>query len=367
MMTTGRSSAATCEQPPVTPPASARVAGLRYVCDDGPGIRRIRCGQGFRYLSPDSKPIHDEETLQRIRSLAIPPAWTKVWICSLANGHLQATGRDARARKQYRYHPHWRKVRDENKFDRLVAFALALPRIRARIQTDLALPGLPRNKVLATVVRLLESTLIRVGNEEYVRANGSFGLTTLRDRHARVDGSTVHFTFRGKSGIRHRIDVHDPRLARIVRRCRDLPGQILFQYLDDQGTIHAVDSVDVNTYLREITEEDFTARDFRTWAGTVLTAQALLECADFGSQTQAKRNVVAAIETVAKRLRNTPSVCRKCYVHPGVITGYLDGSLAGVLQGSGERETGGDRHELSPEESAVLAFLKRQSEDRPTS
>jgi DNA topoisomerase-1 len=331
------------------PVAAAEAAGLRYVLDDRPGIRRKRCGRAFRYVRPGGEPIRDDETLARIRSLAIPPAWTEVWICPRADGHLQATGRDSRDRKQYRYHPRWRVFRDETKYGRMVAFGIALPRLRARVEQDLALPGLPREKVLATVVRLLETTLIRVGNEEYARTNRSFGLTTLRDRHVEVEGQTVTFAFRGKSGVRHRIDVRDRRLARIVRRLQDLPGQELFCYLEGEQT-PAVDSADVNAYLREIAGEDFTAKDFRTWAGTVLAARELMACEAFESQTQAKHNVAAAIECVSKRLGNTPAVCRKCYVHPAVVDAYLDGTLAESLRG-GAGET-------SVEEAAILAFLQ---------
>jgi DNA topoisomerase-1 len=337
---------------------AARDAGLRYVRDDRPGIRRVRRGKAFRYLRPEGEPVRDDETLARIRSLAIPPAYTDVWICPHANGHLQATGRDARGRKQYRYHPRWRAVRDETKYDRVVAFGLALPRLRARVEADLALAGLPRLKVLATVVRLLATTLIRVGNEEYARANGSFGLTTLRDQHAKISGATVHFAFRGKSGVRHRIDVHDRRLARVVARCRDLPGQDLFQYLDDAGVTHAVDSADVNAYLHEAAGEAFTAKDFRTWAGTVLAALALKASA-FETQAEAKRNVVAAIESVAGRLGNTPAVCRKCYVHPAVVDAYLGGALLEALGGDAPKPA--TPHDLDADEAAVLAFLRRRA------
>jgi DNA topoisomerase-1 len=345
---------------PDDPVAAARAAGLRYVRDDRPGIRRVRRGGGFGYTDPDGRSVTDEETLGRIRALAIPPAWTDVWICPSPNGHLQATGRDAKGRKQYRYHPRWREVRDETKYDRMVAFGLALPRLRARVEADLARPGLPREKVLATVVRLLETTLVRVGNSEYARANGSFGLTTLRDRHVEVEGGTVRFAFRGKSGVRHRIDVRDRRLAQVVRRCRDLPGQELFQYVDDGGATRAVDSADVNEYLREAAGEEFTAKDFRTWAGTVLAARALEEFRAFDSEAQARRNVVAAVESVAKRLGNTPSVCRKCYVHPAVVDAYLDGTLLESLGRRVERELTGRLGELGPEEAAVLAFLQER-------
>jgi DNA topoisomerase I len=342
------------------PVESAREAGLRYVSDDRPGIRRVRRGKGFRYVGTDDKPVRDPDTLRRIRSLAIPPAWTDVWICPLATGHLQATGHDARGRKQYRYHPRWRAVRDETKYDRMIAFAQALPHIRARVEQDLAQSGLPRMKVLATVVRLLETTLIRVGNEEYARDNGSFGLTTLRNRHVNVEGQTLRFSFKGKSGVRHSIYVDDRRLARIVQRCQDLPGQELFQYLDDDGTPHDIDSADVNAYLQEIAGQEFTAKDFRTWAGTVLAARALQELETFDSQAQAKRNIVAAIESVAKRLGNTKAVCRKCYVHPGVINAYLDGSLLETLRQRVEKEIAGSLHALPSEEAAVLAFLQER-------
>ena len=339
---------------------AARDAGLRYVRDDRPGIRRVWRGEALRYLGPDGRPIRDESTLARIRSLAIPPAYTDVWICPLANGHLQATGRDARGRKQYRYHPRWRAVRDGTKFDRMIAFGLALPRVRARVEADLALPGLPRPKVLATVVRLLATTLIRVGNEEYARANGSFGLTTLRDQHAKITGATVHFAFRGKSGVRHRIDIHDARLARVVHRCRELPGHELFQYLDEAGVTHAIDSADVNDYLREAAGEAFSAKDFRTWSGTVLAALALKGSA-FESQAQAKRNVVAAIESVAKRLGNTPSVCRKCYVHPAIVDAYLGGALLEAL-GACDGPKAATPHDLDADEAAVLAFLRGRAD-----
>lgn len=341
---------------PVTDPvAAARAAGLRYVHDYHPGIRRLRAGKGFRYVGPDGKTVRDADTLRRIRSLVIPPAWTDVWICPLANGHLQATGRDARGRKQYRYHPRWRAVRDETKYDRMIVFGLALPRIRGRVAEDLARPGLPRAKVLATVVRLLETTLIRVGNEEYVRQNRSFGLTTLRNRHVQVEGATVRFTFRGKSGVRRAVAVTDRRLARVVQRCQDLPGHELFEYLDDDGTVHCIDSTDVNAYLREAAGEEFTAKDFRTWSGTVLAARSLQEFEAFDNLTQARRNVVAAIDTVSHKLGNTRAVCRKCYVHPAVLDAYLDGSLR-------ERLQPGSATDLSPEEAAVLAFLEGRLE-----
>ena len=338
---------------------SARAAGLKYVTDTKPGLRRRRAGRGFRYVDAEGRPARDEATLRRIRALAIPPAWTEVWICPDPDGHLQATGRDDRGRKQYRYHPRWRAVRDETKYGRMIAFARALPALRAAVARDLARPGLPRRKVLATVVRLLETTLIRVGNDEYARANGSFGLTTLRDRHVAVDGRSVQFAFRGKSGIRHTVELEDPRLASIVRRCRDLPGQELFQYVDDDGQVRDVDSGDVNDYLREVTGQDFTAKDFRTWAGTVLAALALEEFEAVDSRAQAKKNVVRAIERVAERLGNTPSVCRKCYVHPAVLDAYLDGTLLETLKRRADAAMA-DLGRLRPEEAAVLALLRRR-------
>ena len=340
------------------PRASARAAGLRYVSDRTPGFRRQRSGKGFTYLDLEGKPTRDEASLKRIGALVIPPAWSDVWISPNALGHLQATGRDVRGRKQYRYHPRWRAVRDETKYGRLLAFAAALPGLRKRVESDLARPGLPREKVLATVVRLLETTLIRVGNEEYARTNGSFGLTTMRDRHAVVGSSIIRFGFPGKSGIRHTIDLNDRRLAVVVKRCRDLPGQELFQYLDDAGQPRAIGSEDVNEYLREVAGDDFTAKDFRTWAGTVLAAMALQEFEEFDSKTQAKRNVVRAIERVAERLGNTPSVCRKCYIHPEIINSYLDGSMLRTVKQRAEREITKSLHELRPEEAAVISLLR---------
>jgi DNA topoisomerase I len=344
----------------VDPAESARAAGLRYVYDDRPGIRRVRAGKGFRYVGPDGRAVRDAETLKRIRSLVIPPAWTDVWICPVPNGHLQASGRDARGRKQYRYHPRWRETRDATKYDRMTAFGLALPAIRARTEADLALPGLPRPKVLAGVVRLLETTLMRVGNEEYARANGSYGLTTLRDRHVEVNGAAVRFHFRGKSGVRHAVDVNDRRLARLIRRCQDLPGHELFQYVDDEGATRTIDSADVNEYLREIAGSEFTAKDFRTWGGTVRVAEALLACEACERLTRRKRNVVAAIAATARRLGNTVAVCRKCYVHPAVIEAYLDGSLAEALGRPAEKNGAAPAKGLRPEEAAVLKFLQER-------
>ena len=333
---------------------------LRYVNDGKPGIQRRRTGKGFRYTDADGKPVRDKETLDRIKSLAIPPAWTDVWICPFANGHLQATGRDSKRRKQYKYHLKWRAQRDETKFDRMLEFGQMLPKLRRRLEEDLALPGLPREKVLATIVRLLEFTLIRIGNEEYARTNQSFGLTTMRDQHVKINGSEVRFQFNGKSGLRHIVNLKDRRLARIIQRCQDLPGQELFQYLDEGDTPQTVDSSDVNAYLREVTGEEFTAKDFRTWAGTVLAAIALHEFKGFDSETEAKRNIVRAIETVAKRLRNTPAVCRKSYVHPVILELYTSGALMNTVEKAVEKELREELAQLHPEEAAVLAILQQR-------
>jgi DNA topoisomerase I len=352
--------AALPDSPDTDAPTVARQVGLRYVSDAMPGITRRPARNGFRYVDATGKPVHDEPTLARIRALAIPPAWTDVWICAAANGHLQATGRDAKRRKQYRYHSRWRSVRDEAKYERMLNFGKALPAIRSEVDAALRLPGLPREKVLATIVYLLQATMMRIGNEEYARHNKSFGLTTLRDRHVRIDGGAVEFRFRGKSGVRHAIRVDDPRLARIIRRTRDLPGQELFQYVDDDGEQRTVDSADVNDYLRALTGEDYTAKDFRTWSGTVLAAFALQEFEKFDSETQAKKNVVRAIESVAERLGNTPAICRKCYVHPAVIESYLDGTMLDALRQRAHEELVGELHALRPEEAAVLVLLQQR-------
>ena len=337
--------------------SAAKSAGLRYVSDNMPGIRRKQVGKAFTYTTSSSTPLRDPEGVRRIKSLAIPPGWTNVWICPIPNGHIQATARDAKGRKQYRYHPRWRVVRDETKYDRLIAFGQVLPSIRRRAEKDLALAGLPREKILATVVRLLEMTLIRVGNEEYARNNDSFGLTTMRDHHVDVSGSSLRFEFRGKSGVQHSVDLRDRKLAGIVKRSQELPGQELFQYLDENGERHSIGSSDVNEYLREITGQDFTAKDFRTWAGTVLAAKALQEFEAWDSKAQAKRNIVRAIESVAKRLGNTKAVCKKCYIHPAVLNSYLDGSLMETLRRRIRKEMTESLRELRREEAAVLAFL----------
>lgn len=342
--------------PPLAVPApqAAREAGLRYVTGDAPGLTRHPIAKGFRYRGPDGEAVNDPDTLARIAALAIPPAWTDVWICPHPRGHLQATGRDARGRKQYRYHARWRQSRDEVKYERMIRFGQALPAIRARVEADLARPGLPREKILATIVHLLQATMMRIGNEEYARTNKSYGLTTLRVRHVRIDGSEVRFQFRGKSGVQHDVTVADRRLARIIARMRDLPGQDLFQYLDDDGQRHAIGSADVNDYLREISGEDYTAKDFRTWSGTVLAALALAESVPCTCVTEGRKTVVRAIELVAGRLGNTPAICRKCYVHPVVIDAYLDGSIGTGLQPS-------PLEGLTPEETAVIALLQSKA------
>jgi len=371
-MKRGQASPATAPDQP-NAAAAARAVGLRYVSDAGPGITRRRAGRAFNYRGPDGCLIRDRAELARIKRLAIPPAWTDVWICHDGKGHLQATGRDARGRKQYRYHPDWRTVRDAAKFDRMLAFARALPRLRAGVAEDQARRGLPREKVLATVVHLLEVTLIRVGNQEYARENRSYGLTTMRDRHVDFAGAELIFEYRGKGGRRHRISLRDRRLARIVRSCQELPGQHLFQYVDHEGERQAVDSADVNAYLQEITGEPFTAKDFRTWAGTVLASLALGEFESFATEAAAKRNVTRAIEQVAAQLGNTAAVCRKSYIHPEIVACYLDGSLLGLLQGRVEQVLREDLAGLRSEEAAVLALLQqrlsreadRQSTDRP--
>ncbi len=334
------------------PVLSARLAGLRHVSDETPGIRRRRRGKGFSYLDPQGRPLTDSQELRRIAALAIPPAWTGVWICPLPNGHLQATGRDARGRKQYRYHPSWRAVRDETKFGRMIAFGEALPRLRARVERDLALSGLPRDKVLAAVVRLLETTLIRVGNQEYARDNRSFGLTTLRSRHVDIEGGTLRFNFRGKSGKEHSVAIADRRLARVVRACRELPGHELFQYLDDDGERQAVSSGDVNEYVRAATGEEFTAKDFRTWGGTALALSALTAIGRAASEREAARAVAGVVKLVAEQLGNRPAMCRKYYIHPGVIDAFMADRLLGLLGAAAAAEQ-------------TLALLRRLPVPRP--
>lgn len=339
------------------PATAMRSVGLRYVDDSQPGITRRMVRGEFQYFLPNGARLLDDDELTRIRKLAIPPAYNEVWICPRADGHLQATGRDARGRKQYRYHSQWRQLRDATKYHHMLAFGRALPKIRRRVRQDLLHPTLCREKVIATVVRLLETTLIRVGNEEYARTNKSFGLTTLRNRHVTISGNRLLFRFRGKSGQQHEIALSDERLARIVKRCRDLPGQELFQYVDDDGVRHPITSADINDYLKEITGEDFTAKDFRTWAGTMLAALALADVEPFINATEAKRNVVNAIENVARQLGNTPAICRRCYVHPTIIEAYHDQTLAPAMQNRRSALRNRAMNGLYKHELAVMALL----------
>jgi DNA topoisomerase I len=342
----------------VDPEESAKAAGLRYVSDDMPGIRRRKRGKGFTFLDAKGSTVSEARTLERIRKLAIPPAWTDVWICPAANGHLQATGRDARGRKQYRYHADWRNVRDETKFGRMIAFGEALPKIRERVEQDLSLRGLPREKVVATVVSLLESTLIRIGNREYARQNGSFGLTTLRDGHVDIEGSKLRFEFRGKSGKDHEVEVKDRRVARIVKQCRDLPGQTLFQYLDEAGERQKITSEDVNAWLKETTGEDFTAKDFRTWGGTVLALSALLEVGMCESEKEASKAVVETVKRVSQDLGNRPAICRKYYIHPVVIETFVEGKLEEALEEVVEESPDDEGNGLRKLEAQVLGLLR---------
>ncbi|MBL8949937.1 MAG: DNA topoisomerase IB [Myxococcaceae bacterium] len=324
---------------------------LRYIDDDIPGIERVRRGATFQYRW-HGHPVREAATLARIAALVIPPAWTDVWICPSPRGHIQATGRDARGRKQYRYHAEWRRTRDSNKYERLIAFAETLPRLRARVEQDLRRPKLDRERVLAVVVRLLELTRVRVGNEEYARTNKSYGLTTLRDQHVQIRGARVRFRFRGKSRVEHEIEVQDARLARLVKRCQEVPGQLLFQYFDETGERRCVRSQDVNDYLRAAMGEAFTAKDFRTWSGTVLAAQALSTLTAAASATEARRQLVGAVREVAAKLGNTPAVCRSCYIHPGVFDAHSDGVLAGLARARAHRQG------LQPVEAAVLVLLQ---------
>ena len=351
----------TGQEPPIAleaaldPLAAAKLAKLRHVSDEMPGIARHKARNGFDYKAPDGGLIGDVDTLKRIRALAVPPAWTGVWICPYPNGHIQATGRDQRGRKQYRYHDDWRQVRDQNKYERIVEFARSLPGIRERISKDMSKRGTPREKVLATVVSLLDKTLIRVGNGEYAKENGTYGLTTLRSGHLDIDGSELRFHFNGKSGKTWRLRVRDRRIARVVRAIQDLPGQHLFQYVDEAGVCRSVDSSDVNEYLREIAGSEVSAKDFRTWAGSVLAAMALSAIGPFTSKTKAKTNLRRAIEAVASRLGNTATICRKCYIHPEIISCYLEGSFPVIKEGGGGLVSG-----LPSEEAAVLRLLERR-------
>jgi DNA topoisomerase-1 len=340
------------------PELAAKHAQLRHVDDTGPGITRHKARNGFDYRLSDGALLRDIDTLKRIRSLAIPPAWTGVWISPDPNGHLQATGRDVRGRKQYRYHPRWREVRDEAKYSKLLIFSRALPKLRARVEEDLKLPGLTRERVLAAIVRLMDMTLFRIGNNEYAKDNKSFGLTTLRDRHVAIEGSRIHISFRGKHGKHHETDINDRRLARIIKNCRDLPGYELFQYLDDNGDRHTVGSAEVNDYLREVTGEEITAKDFRTWAGTKLAAEALQEFELFDTDAERKKAVLRAVDKVAKHLGNTPAICRSCYIHPAVLDGYLDGTLLKSLAEETRNYLAENIEGMSAEEAAVTAFLR---------
>ncbi len=341
--------------------AEVKAAGLRFVSDKQPGIRREQNGdKSFRYFIPNGEGLTDEKTLTRINSLAIPPAYQDVWICPSENGYLQATGHDAKGRKQYRYHPRWREARDETKFEHMKDFGAALPHLRERVDADLRRQGMPREKILATIVRLLETTLIRIGNEQYAKENRHYGLTTLQTEHVEVTGATLHFHFVGKSGKEHTIDLKDKKLASIVARLHHLPGQEVFQYADADGVLRSIDSADVNAYLHEIAGSEFTAKDFRTWAGTVLASLALQEFEAFGSEAQAKRNVTAAINSVSQRLGNTPAVCRKAYIHPAVFETYLDGTMLEALKQETEQELADSLHSLKPEEAAVMALLARR-------
>jgi DNA topoisomerase I len=342
---------------------TAEANGLRYVSDDSPGIRRKKAGKGFFYLQASGARLANPHILRRLKALAVPPAWTDVWLCPSADGHIQATGRDARGRKQYRYHAAFREMRESVKFEHLLAFAEALPTIRAKVAEHMAQRGLPREKVLATVVHLLETTLIRVGNDDYAKHNKSYGLTTLKNRHVAIEGSEIRFRFTGKSGKQWSLKLRDRRVAKIIRACQELPGQELLQYFDESGKLRAVTSSDVNAYLREISGQDVTAKDFRTWAGTVLAALALSELEIFKTLTEAKRNLRAAIGQVAARLGNTPTICRKCYIHPEVLNTYLAGKLALAVKAESESQGVEEFGLLLPEEEALLAMLRTRMAD----
>ena len=342
----------------VDPRDAAESAGLRYVSDERPGIRRKKVGTGFSYVRADGSRLMERGALKRIKALAIPPAWTDVWICPFPDGHIQATGRDAKGRKQYRYHARFREVRESTKYEHVVAFADALPSIRDTVREHMALRGLPREKVLATVVHLLETTLIRVGNDDYAKQNNSYGLTTLKNRHVAVNGNEVRFRFTGKGGKQWSLRVRDRRIAKIIRACQELPGQELLQYIDEQGNCQDVTSSDVNEYLKAITGKDITAKDFRTWAGTVLAAMTLSELQSFDNAAQAKRNLRSAIEKVSARLGNTPTICRKCYIHPEVLNSYMDGNLVLEVKSQVENELRSAVENMKPEEAAVLALLR---------
>src|SRR5262245_54798162 len=337
--------------PAVSTAPVVRAASLRYVTDDGAGMTRRRIGKRFAYFDVGGRRVRNPEVIARLNALAIPPAYSNVWICPDPDGHIQATARDARGRKQYRYHPRWRAVRDATKFERMLAFGKALPRIRRQVEADLARPGMPREKVLATVVRLLDTTLLRVGNDEYARHNRSYGLTTLKNRHVSLSGSSVRFEFKGKSGITHRVTVNEPRIARIIRRCLDIPGHELFSYLDEAGAPHPIRSTDVNAYLQAASGADFTAKDYRTWAASVLAMSRLLHLSH-DSRRAAKSNIVGVMKAVAERLGNTPTICRKSYVHPRVCDAYLEGTLRNGVR----RNASG----MDLEETRFLKFLRNK-------
>ena len=349
---------------------SARAAGLRYVSGEGPGISRRRRGKGFEYLGVDGKPVRDRRTLERIRSLVIPPAWTAVWICPVENGHIQAVGRDAKGRKQYRYHAKYRQVRDEVKFDRMIAFGQVLPKIRQQVEKDLSGPGLTQAKVIAAIVRLLDETCMRIGNDEYAKENGSYGLTTLRVKHADVEpNGVVRLHFRGKSGQTHNITLRDARLARIVKQCQDLPGQELFQYQNENGEYVKVDSADVNNYLRaissQVTDYDVTAKDFRTWHGSCHMAQRLTAFGPGQSQTESKKNIVQAVSETAKRLGNRPAACRKYYIHPAIFDSYLEETIFSIM--NWEKNAKSKEGEIRPEEAALLRLIESHAASRSQS
>ena len=339
--------------------SAAKAAGLVYVSDTSPGLRREMKGDQFVFFDAKGRQVTDATEVARIRKLAVPPAYQDVWICPRADGHIQATGRDAKGRKQYRYHPKWTEVRDSTKYEHIMRFGRLLPKIRERIAADMGRRGLGREKVLATVIDLLQSTLIRVGNEDYVRENKSYGLTTLRTKHVDIEGAALRFAFKGKSGKTWNLQIKDRRIAKVVKACQDLPGQHLFQFVDAEGARHDITSADVNAYLHEITGEDVTAKDFRTWAGTVLASIALREFEKVDSAAAMKKNVKAAIEHVAGRLGNTPTICRKCYIHPEVVSSYLDGKLIVELKHEVEAELD-DAADLKPEEAALLGLLNRR-------
>ncbi len=342
---------------------AAESAGLRYVSDETPGIKRVRRGKRFSYAMPDGKPVRDAATLERIRKLAIPPAYEDVWICVKANGHLQASGRDAKGRKQYRYHEQFRAVRDTTKYEHIMTFAAVLPKVRATVAEHMALRGLPREKVLATIIHLLETTMIRVGNSRYAQDNKSYGLSTLQTRHVAVEGTELRFRFNGKSGKQWRLSIRNRRVARIVKAMQELPGQHLFQYVDEAGVQHEVSSGDVNGYLREISGADITAKDFRTWTGTVLAAVGFAEVGPAQTVTGTKQNIRTVVDAVSSILGNTPTVCRKCYVHPAIIDSYTTGAMQLRVKASAKDQIGAGQ--LSPEEQAVLRFLKRRLAEKP--